>query len=127
MRLAAHLGIALHHGNHIAADGLGHLHEHQADRASADHGDRVADLYAGFVQAAQHASQRLGHGCIFETNIRRNRQHVGFDDAPRNANVFRIGAVVEKQIFAKIFLVLGAVEAHAGRARSSAPPLACLS
>ena len=49
-------------------------------------------------------------------DVGRNDQHVGFDDAPRDADVFGIGSVVEEQVFAEIFLVLGAVEAHlAGR------------
>ena len=41
---------------------------------------------------------------------------LALNNAPRNADVFGIGAVIEQQVFAEIFLVLGAVEAHlAGR------------
>ena len=43
----------------------------------------------------------------------RDGQHVGVDDAAGNANVFGVSAVVEEQIFAEIFLMLGAVEAGA--------------
>ena len=108
--------VALHQRDHIATDGASHLDEHESDGAAADDGHGVADLHAGFVQAAQHASQRLGHGGIFEGDVRRNDQHVGFNNAPRYADIFRVGTVIEEQILAKILLVLGAVEAHlAGR------------
>ena len=42
----------------------------------------------------------------------RDHQHVGFDNAPRNADIFGVGSVIEEQIFAEIFLMLGAVETH---------------
>ena len=60
------LAVALDDGNYVAADGAGYLHEHQADGAAAEDGDRVADLDSGFMQAAQDAGQRLGHGGVFE-------------------------------------------------------------
>ena len=69
----------------------------------------------GLVQSTQHASQRLGHGGVFETHVRRNYQHVGFNDPPRHADVFRISSVVEQKIFAQVFLVFRAVEAHLAR------------
>ena len=50
------LGIALHYGDHITANRLGYLDEHQTDRTAADHHHGVTDLHASFVQAAQHAS-----------------------------------------------------------------------
>ena len=106
------LPIALDNGNHIATDRASHLHEHQADRSAADDHDRVANLDASLVQAAQHAGQRLRHGRVFEAHVGWNYQHVGFDDALGHTNVFGVGAIVEQQIFAKIFLVFGAVEAH---------------
>ncbi len=109
----SYLRIALHHRNHIAAAQLRDLHEHQPDRPGADDGHRVADLHLGFVQPAQHAGQRLDHRGFFEAHVLRNGQHVGFNDAARNANVFGVSAVVEQQVFAEIFLVLGAVETHA--------------
>ena len=113
---ATDLLVALHHRDDIATDGASHLDEHESDGAAADDGHGVADLDTGLVQAAQHASQGLGHGGIFKGDVRRNDQHVGFDNAPRHADIFGVGTVVEEQIFAEIFLVLGAVEAHlAGR------------
>ncbi len=107
--------VAFDDGDDVAADGAGHLHEHQSDGAAADDGDGIADFDAGFMKPAQNAGQRLSHGGVFETDVWRNDQHVGFDDAARNANVFGVGSVVEEQVFAKIFLVLGAVEAHLAR------------
>ena len=84
--------------------------------SAADDGDGVADLNPGLVQSTQHAGQRFDHSRFFVGNIGGNRQHVGFNNAARNANVFGIGAVIEQQVFAEIFLMLGAVEAHlAGR------------
>ena len=65
------------------------------------------------MQPAQHAGQRLGHGRVFVGNVRRNGEHVAFHDPPRYTDVLRIGAVVEEQVLAKIFLVLGAEETHA--------------
>ena len=111
------LRVALDNRNYVAAGQLGDLHEHQPDRAGADDGNRVADLHLGFVQTAQHAGQRLDHGSFFEAHVLGDGQHVGFNDAARDANVFGISAVVEQQIFAKIFLVLGAVEACAAGRR----------
>ncbi len=111
-----HLRVALHHRDHIAADGLGHLHKHQPDWPAADDGDGVADFDAGFMQSAQHAGQGLDHGRLFVAHIRRHGQHVGFNDAARDLDVLGVGAVVEQQILAQVLLMLGAVVAHlAGR------------
>jgi len=41
--------------------------------------------------------------------------HVGFNNALGHANVFGVRAIVEEKIFAEIFLMLGAVEAHLAR------------
>src|ERR1022692_204162 len=104
--------VALDDGDHVAADGTGYLDEHQADGAAADDADGVADFHSGLMQAAQHAGQGLSHGSIFKADVGRDDEHVGFDNAARHADVFRVGSVIEEQIFAEIFLVLGAVEAH---------------
>ena len=110
------LRLALHHGNHFAADGVRHLHKHQSDRPAANHRNGVADFNLGLMQSTQHAGQRLNHGRFFVADVLGNRQHVQLNDALGNANVFRISAVVEEQVFAKIFLVFGTVEAGlAGR------------
>ena len=110
------LAVAFDDGDHVASDGAGDLNEHQSDGAAAENGDGVADLDTGLVQAAEDAGQRLGHGGVFHADVGRDDQHVGFNDAARNANVFGVSTVVEEQIFAEVFLMLGAVEAHlAGR------------
>jgi hypothetical protein len=68
------------------------------------------------MQSAQHARERLNHGGLFVAHIGRNGEHVLLNNTTRNANVFGVGTVIEQQIFAEIFLVLGAVKAHlAGR------------
>src|SRR5579864_3959432 len=112
-----HLAVALDDGNHVAADSTGHLHKHEADGAAAEDGDGVTDLDSRFVQTAQHAGQRLGHGGILHAHVGRDDQHVRFNDAAGYANVFRIGAIVEEQIFAEVLLMLGAVKAHLARGR----------
>jgi hypothetical protein len=106
------LFIALNDRNDIAADGTGDLNEHQTDGAAAEDSDSVADFDASLMQSAQDAGQRLGHGGIFEAYFFRDDQHVGLNDAARNADVFGVGSVVEQQIFAEIFLMLRAIEAH---------------
>ena len=111
------LRIALDHRNHVAADGFRHLHKHQADRPAANDRHGVADLDPGFMQAAQNAGQRLGHRGILEAHIRRHDEHIGFHNAARNPDVLGVGAIVEQQIFAKVQLVLGAIEAHAAGSR----------
>jgi hypothetical protein len=67
------------------------------------------------MESAQDAGERLSHGGIFETDVGRNDEHVGFDDAAGDANVFGLGSVVEEEIFAEVLLMLGAVEAHLAR------------
>src|SRR5579872_1057898 len=109
------LAIALDDRDDVAADGASNLHEHESERPAAEDGDRVADLDASFVETAKNAGQRLGHGGIFEADVGRNDQHVGFNNAARHANVLSVSAVVEEQVFAEIFLVLGAVKAHLAR------------
>src|SRR5580658_9007258 len=112
-----YLFVAFHHRNHVAADGSRHLDKHQSDGAAADDGHRVTDFDAGFMQAAQYAGQRFGHGRVFEAHVGRDDQHIGFDDAARDADVFRIGSIIEEQVFAKVFLVLGAIKAHLAGSR----------
>ena len=110
-----HLAVALYHRNHVTTNGASDLYKHQPDRPATKDRDCVADFHPGLVQPSQDASQRLGHRGIFETHIRRNYQHVGVNDPPRHADIFRIRSVVEQEIFAKIFLVFRAIEAHLAR------------
>ena len=68
------------------------------------------------MNSAQHAGQRLDHRRVLKRNVLRDHQHVLPDDAPRDADVFRVGAVVEQQVLAKIALPLAAKQADvAGR------------
>src|SRR5579864_1687125 len=87
------------------------MHKHQANRPATDHGHSVADLDSGLVESTQHAGQRLDHGCFFKTHMRWNDQSVQINNATRNTNIFGVSAVVEQQVFAKIFLVARAIEA----------------
>src|SRR5208283_798292 len=57
-----------------------------------------------------HAGQRLGHGGVNERDVVGNFDHVFADDAAGNADEFRIGAVIEQQILAKVWLVLAAIK-----------------
>ena len=41
---------ALDDGDHLASGQFGHLHQHQPQRARADHRDRIADVRSGFLQ-----------------------------------------------------------------------------
>src|SRR5882724_530671 len=107
---------ALDHADHFTSGELGYLHQHESQRAGADHRDGIADVRACFLQTAQRTSQRLRHGGGFKANVVRQGQHVGLNNAPRNLDVLRVGPVVEQQVLTDIFLVLQAVKA--GTARS---------
>src|SRR5271157_3235094 len=111
------LRVALYDRNHVASDGFGHLHKHQADRSATNHGYGVADLHSRFMQAAEHTGEGFGHRGILEGYIRRDNEHIGFNNAPRYPDVLGVSAIVEQQIFAEVQLVLGAIEAHAARRR----------
>src|SRR5262249_8938329 len=111
------LGIALNHRNHIAANSVGNLDKHQSDWPTTDHGDSIANLHSRLMQATQYASQRFDHGSILIADGVGNAEHVALDDPAGHANVLGIGAVIEQQVFAKVLLMLGAVEAAPARCR----------
>ena len=69
------------------------------------------------MNAAQNASQRLGHGRIHERNAFRNFEHILPNDSAGNANVFGVSSVVEEKIFAEIRLALAAEEAGVAGSR----------
>src|SRR5512141_1058002 len=98
-----HLAVAFHYADHVATDKLCYLHEHQSDGAAADDGDCVTDLDLRLMESAQYASQRLDQRSLFVRDVRRDRQHVQVNDALWNLDVLGVRAVVEEQIFAKIF------------------------
>ena len=95
--------------NHANAAARKHAHKFQADRAAADHDGGVAGAQFHFVNAAQHAGQRLDQRRALVVHGVRHFQHVFGDDAAGNAHVFGVRAVVEQQVFAKIFLAAAAV------------------
>ena len=89
----------------------------QSDRPATDDHGRVTRLYAGFMNSAKHASQRLDHRRILKRNVFRDHQHVLPDDSSRDADIFRVGAIVEQQVLAKIALPLAAKQADVARRR----------
>src|SRR5215472_14472352 len=50
-----HLLITLHDGDDSQSAELGHLHEHESDRASADDHDTIARLCVSLIQSMQYA------------------------------------------------------------------------
>ena len=53
----------------------------------------------GFVQPVQDAGQGLAHRRSLKRHFVGNAQHVHFNDATRDFDVLRIGAVVKQQVF----------------------------
>ena len=68
-----------------------------------------------FVNATQYTRERLDQGRAAVVHGMRHFQHVLHHDAPGNAHVFGVGAVVEQKIFAKIFLTAPAMKAAQAR------------
>src|SRR5258708_24644471 len=89
------LRLALDHGNHITSHGLGHVHKHKANRAAANYRYGVPNFHTALVKPAQYTGQGLDHCGLFEADVRRNGEHVQFDDAARDPDVLAVGAVVE--------------------------------
>ncbi len=69
----------------------------------------IARAHFHFVNAAEHAGKRLNQRRAAVIDGVRHFQHVFHRDAAGDAHVFGISAVVEEQIFAKIFLPAAAV------------------
>src|SRR5262249_50747479 len=82
-----------------------------SDGTAADYRHRVTDFHPGFVQPPEYAGQGFDHGRFFEGHVRRNHNRVQIDNSSRDADVLRVGAIVEQEIFAKILLMTGAVKA----------------
>ena len=111
-----HLAVVLDDGDHFAAGQRGDVQNHQAQRAAADDRDGVAGMRPRIFKSVHGAGQRLGQRRVFQRNVVGNMQRVLGDDARRNANELGIGAVVEEQIVAEIFLAaLAEVALAAGR------------
>jgi hypothetical protein len=89
------------------------MHEHEADGASADDGYGVAGLGLAFIEAVHYAGEGFGEGGVFEGDAGRNAEGIFGDDAGWDEEIFGIGAVVEDEAVAEVFLVVAAVVAIA--------------
>ena len=100
------LAIVLDDGDDFAAGERGHVEHHEAERAAADDGDDVAGMGAGVLKPMYGASQRLSERGVLERHVIGNVQGVLGNDARRDADELGVGAVVEEQIVAEIFLAV---------------------
>ncbi len=92
-----------------------HTDKFQPDRPTADDDSGVAGAHFHFMNAAQHAGQWFDQRGTLVIDRVRHFQHIFGDDAPGYAHVLGIGAVVEQEIFAKIFLAAAAMVAAEAR------------
>ena len=67
------------------------------------------------MNPTKHAGQRFGERRALVVDRVRHFEHVFHDDAPGDAHVFRVRAVVKQQVVAKIFLAAAAVVATQAR------------
>src|ERR1700675_343611 len=109
------LCLTLYHRNDVASHRLRYVNKHQSDRPCSDDRDGVPDFNLSLMESTQHACQRLDHGRFLKTHVRRDSQHVEINNPSWHANVFRGGAIIEQQVFAKIFLMARAVETRLAR------------
>ncbi len=70
-----------------------------------DNGDSVARVQRARIETAQYAGQRLRERGVLVSDVIFQKVQIPAHDALRNANIFGVGAVVEQQIGAEIFLV----------------------
>ena len=112
---ALELGFAPSHRDHAAAVQLRQFNEHQTDGPQADDGDIVAVPWSGLLEAANHASQRLDQRGVVISDCGGNAVRVLLDDAGRNPDIFRVGAVVEQQVFAEILQTAAAEKTFIAR------------
>src|SRR5205814_3842995 len=110
-----HLLIALYYGDYSQSAEFCDLHEHQSDRSCPNNYDAIAFLRMSLIQSVQYASERLTHRSRLKADLVWDAQHVAGDNSTRHLDVFRVRAVVEEKVFAKIRLLLQAEEAHAAR------------
>ncbi len=83
----------------------------ESDRAAADDDGGVAGADFHLVNAAQNAGERLDKRGAAVIDGVRHLEHVFHHDAAGDAEIFGVGAVVEEQVFAEIFLAAAAMEA----------------
>ena len=65
-------------------------------------GNRIARARSRFLEAAHHACQRFHQRRVLIADLVGNQVGIALHDARRNADVLRIGAVVEQQVLAEI-------------------------
>ena len=84
--------------------------EHGSDGAHANHRHRIAGPHLGVFHAFHDTGEWFGQGGIAVIQMRGNQKGIELDDATWNANILRIGAVVEEQVFAQIQASAPAIE-----------------
>jgi hypothetical protein len=99
-----HLAVVLHNGNHFAAGQRGHMQNHQPQRAAADHRHRISGARARILKSMHRAGQRLGQRSVLQRHVVGNMERVLFHNPRRNADELGVGAVVEQQVVAEVFL-----------------------
>src|SRR5579872_6491506 len=105
-KLPGGLGLSLmfHHGNGLAARERRHMEHHQTQGPATDDSHEVARVWMRVLKAVHGAGKRFSEGGVLKRYVIRNVKSVFCDDAGWDANVFRVGTVVKKQVIAEIFL-----------------------
>ncbi len=119
-RAASDLAVVLHDGDGLVAGQRGHVQNHQPQRAAADDGHGIAWARMRIFKPMHRAGQRLGERRVLQRHMFRHMERVLGHDARGNADELGIGAVVEEQIVAEIFLAASAEVTLAAGAELSA-------
>ena len=85
------------------------MQNHQPQRAAANYGHCIAGTRARVLKSMHCASQRFGQRRVLQRNVIRHVKRILGHDAGRDAYELGIGAVVEEQIVAEVFLLPFAV------------------
>ena len=99
-----HLSVVLDDGDYLASSQRGDVENHQPQRAAADHRYCVASMGTRVFKPVDSAGQRFCKRRVLQGNVIGNTQGVFCHDARRDANELGVGAVIEKQVVAKILL-----------------------
>src|SRR5580704_1064507 len=89
--------------------------EHKSERAAADQRRSVTLAHSGFIDAAQHARQRLNESGVAKTDVLGDFEKIFTHDAAGNTHIFGVRAVIEDKVFAQILLAAQAIEAAIAR------------
>ncbi len=82
------------------------MQNHQPQRAAANDGNRIAGVRARIFKAVHGAGQRLSKRSVLQRNVVENVEGILGNDTSRDADELGIGAVVEEQIVAEVFLAM---------------------